>query len=491
MRLRILAGVLSASCIALTAAACGGSGSDPAAGAAGIVPASVPLYVAVNTDLDGDQITKAHALIDRFPGGEGFLHMMAAQLGKEGVSFERDVKPALGPELDVVLLNVPQQGQDPDVVALLQPADKDKLEALLAKGLEPGEPKPVTREIEGWTAVAENQAVLDRFEQARGDESLEDTDAFKDAMDGLPGDALSHAYVNVEQLAKSALAQSAQQLGSAQLDQAFGQTGLSQLGAAVTAEDDGFRLDATTGAGKNAEDFEPSLPSVLPAGALAYVGIGDVAKGIREALNRAGEQNPQLDQQIAQAELGLGASIDKDVLPLFEQESALAVYPAATGEDEPGIVLALKTDDPQGRMNTIDRILTRIGQFGAPISAPQATQAGGVAAHVVSVSGEYSIYYAALGDKLVITNDPELLAKTNGNGAKLATDPTFRHAQSAADVPGDVQSLIYVNLKAVKPLVAKDAPPQVTENLEPLNSFVLYGSKDDDRVKLSGFLAID
>lgn len=490
---RTLLAVLLAGASAILAAGCGGGGvSATGEGAAGIVPGSAPVYVALNTDFEGEQIGQARDLLDKFPGGDGVLHMLESQLEADGdVDFQNDVKPALGPELDIVLLDLPENGADPDVLALLKPNDGAKLNALVEQQPEAG--RPVTEEVDGWTVLAETQAVIDRFKQARGGRSLDETDGFKNAMDGLPEDTLARVYVDGEALTRAASAGSP--LQGRQLEQLV-PGGIPSFGGAATAEEAGLRIDLAATSSQDTETFEPSLPAELPAGALAYVGFGDVAKGIRKSLNAAGEQNPQLDQQLAQLELALGVSLDKDVLPLFQNETAIAVYPAAAGQT-PGFLLALKVDDEQGAARTVDRLLERASQFVPNVPQPRSTQAGGVTAKQVTLPDGTNVVYAGVDGKLVVTTDPELLGKL-GSGTTLADDEAFKSAQSSAGVPDEVQTLVYLNLDqgAAYALDLAESggdqvPPQVRENVEPLTSFVLYATKDGDRTKASGFLAID
>ena len=132
VRLRALA-VMLVTGLAVVAAGCGGgSGGASSAGGAEIAPASSPLFISVNTDLGGDQITTFRMLLDKFPGSDGLLRMALAELEQKDVDFEQDVKPALGPELDIVLLDPGQGGEtsDPEVVALVQPNAPAKRDAL-------------------------------------------------------------------------------------------------------------------------------------------------------------------------------------------------------------------------------------------------------------------------------------------------------------------------------------------------------------------------
>ena len=253
----------------------------------------------MNTDFESDQITTFRTLLDKFPGSDGLLRMALAELRQEDVDFEQDVKPALGPELDIVLLDLGQGGEapNPEVVALLQPDDPAKLDALLEKDTD-GTPT-VKEEVDGWTVLAESQASIDRFKEMRSGGTLADSGRFADAMEGLPDDALARAYVNADAIVKSY-----QETGAPLSAQAFDQlfpNGVPSVGGTVSAEEGGLRLQATGKTTQPTDTFEASLPDELPAGALAYVGFNNLAKGVRESLKSAGEANDQFDQQSARS----------------------------------------------------------------------------------------------------------------------------------------------------------------------------------------------
>lgn len=491
VRLRALAVALVTG-LAVVAAGCGGgSGGASSAGGAEIAPASSPLFISVNTDLGGDQITTFRTLLDKFPGSDGLLRMALAELEQKDVDFEQDVKPALGPELDIVLLDPGQGGEtsNPEVVALLQPNDPAKLDALLEKDTD-GTPT-VKEEVDGWTVLAESQASIDRFKQMRSSGgTLADSGRFTDAMEGLPDDALARAYVNADAIVKSY-----QETGAPLSAQAFDQlfpNGVPSVGATVSAEEGGLRFQATGKTTQPTDTFEASLPDELPAGALAYVGFNNLAKGVRESLKSAGEANDQFDQQLGQIELVLGLSIDRDVLPLFEQEGAIAVYPAASGSGFPGIQLVVKVDDQEQAVGTIDKVLARAAQFLPGIPTPRSIDIGGVKAKAVEYQGT-TIIYAGFDGKLVITNAADTIEAMQGSGEKLSDDQTYTSARENADVPGETSGIFYVNLNSAYDVVQSlsEQPPQVQENVEPLDSFLLYSTADDGRVTVSGFLAIE
>ena len=347
----------------------------------------------------------------------------------------------------------------------------------------------VKEEVEGWTVVAESQAFIDRFKEMRSGEPLAENARFENAMEGLPDDALASAYVNADAIVKAyGMTESA--LGPQAFDQLF-PNGVPSVGGTVSAEEGGLRFEATGQTTQPTDTFEAALPDELPAGALAYVGFSNLAKGIRSSLNSAGESNQQFDRQLGQIELALGLSLDRDVLPLLEQEGAVAVYPA-TGGGLPGIQLALKVEDEQQAVATIDKLLARAAQFSSDIPAPQTLDIGGVEAKSVEYEGT-TIIYAGFDGKLVITNAADTIEGLQGSGEKLADDETFSNAKENADVSGETSGIFYINLNSAFDLAQalSEQPPQVQENVEPLDSFLLYSTAEDGRVTVSGFLAIE
>jgi hypothetical protein len=76
------------------------------------------------------------ALAARFPGTPRLVGELEKQL--KGLDFDQDVKPALGPEVDIVVLDPAGK----DVVGLTKPDTTAKLKLLLRSTVSPGETKP-------------------------------------------------------------------------------------------------------------------------------------------------------------------------------------------------------------------------------------------------------------------------------------------------------------------------------------------------------------
>ncbi len=164
--------------ITLAVTACGATkqaGSVP--DGAEFAPASSAVYISGVTDPSSSQWEKADKLLGRFPGRAKLLASFRKDLGKEGLTWERDIKPALGDEVSLALLDF--EDADHNYVFFTKPKDEARFDKLLEAGDDP----QVHRKIDGWTVFADNKLSLDNFEQARSSgDSLSDKDEFRDAM---------------------------------------------------------------------------------------------------------------------------------------------------------------------------------------------------------------------------------------------------------------------------------------------------------------------
>lgn len=472
----------------LVAGGCGGEAGGEGVGAgAEIAPASSDVFVSLANEPDGEQWQTAEQLLGRFPGGRDAIRELLAELEEKGIDFERDVRPALGPEVDVVVLDVTRAKDGEGTVVLTQPADEAKLESLVEKGDE------VAYEmVDEWAVIAASADVIARFKEARSDESLADTDVWKDATDGLPDDALVRGFVNGSALTRAAAAE-ADGAGTF-----LSSAGVGSVGFAVRAEDEGVSIDAAmrTQGEDASEPYEASLPDELPAGALAYVSWSDAAERLRQTLRQAGDENAEFDRYVAQAELALGLSLERDVLPLLEGEGGLAVYAsesdlAAAGRGRPAVVLALEVEDEQRALDTVDRVVERASAFLGSVERTDDTEIGGVAVRTVSLDGG-ELLYAAFDGKLVLTSASGPLEAMLGDGGDaLADDAAYAEARDAAGVPDETVGFAYANVDAIVEGLAVEAPADVRENLEPLGAVFVHGSRDDEETAVEGFLGID
>jgi hypothetical protein len=473
---------------ALAAAGCGGGGSKPSAGggsvpsSASIVPAGAPLYVYANTDFGGAQWDQINALLAKFPDKDLLTGMLRQQLSKQGIDWDKDVKPALGPESAAAVLSFATSAK---AILATQPKDQAKLDALIAKldasGSSPT--KTVKRQIGDWTVIADSNASLDKAAAADKGSSLADSAAFKDAMANLPDDALVKVFVDGQAL--GALAKDAG-AGSAGTAAGLGAIkSLKSIAASLEATKDGFELQAVTKGLTGSKTYTPELLSSVPSGALAFISFDDLGAQITMLT-----ENPQLKPFLGQFETALGVT-PAALASMLSGEGALYVR---AGAPLPEVTMVLTESDAQGALATLDKIAN--AGAAALGSKVESTTVGGVSAKKLTVQG-VAIYYAAVDGKLVITDAQSGITGLSGGGTKLADDPVFKEASDAAGLPKQTTGMFYVNVKDTVPLVDSFAslagqalPPQATSNLEHVRSFIAYGTQSGDESTFKAFLQI-
>lgn len=465
---------------------CGSSAGSGPAGAT-VAPASAELFLSVRTDSGSDQWKQAANIFDAFPDGDKAIQGILDQLGAQGIDFARDVEPALGPETDLVGLDLGKS----EIVGLTQPEDVAKLKALLARADEAF----FTRDVDGWTAFADSTAVLDRFESAREDGTLEGSSDYQGAIAEVDQDALALFY-----LKGGGLQGTIQQEGNlppGALGALFPDGKSPSLAMSLKAEENGLRVGgaaklAADEGGFAPENFRAELPKEVPGGALVYAGFNDFESSLSALRDVLAEGAPDFDRDLARIEASLGVSLEEDVFPLFSGETALYVRP---GFLIPEVTLVTQVDDEDAAMATVGKLIAGLGEYLPAAQRAQDVDIDGVQAKEIPVSPPVSLYWAAFDGHLVLSSSSEGIAELRKDDERLADDRDFRDALERAGVPDETNGFVYVNLHDALPyvlgLVGGGVPATVRANLEPLDQLVLYGSKDGRTLKFAGFLGVD
>ena len=465
--------------VALLLAGCGGtntSGSgSSAAEVAGLVPASVPLLIALETDPDSEQWKQADELLSRFPGKQRLLSEVRKGLAEEGMDLQQDILPALGDETYIAVLDF----EDGDVVGITKPRDKQKLTELLRESDE----STVTREVEGWTLIADTDEVLDSFEAEA--EKLEGADWFDVAQGRVEEDALVTLFANGPAI-NDALAEASPE--GCDLSEAYGK--LEYAAGTFAAEEDGVRMRLAA-AGDGIEDLikGESLLSQIPAGAFAYLGSpgfdsGQFSLGAQLRCGLDAEQLPDVEQQ-------LGASFD-EIFDLFAGGYGLYVR---SGTLIPEVTLLLAPEDEARAVATLDELGEKAAALGG--SELERRQVGDTEAREINF-GPVSVLYGAGDGKVVLSTAAAGFDALTGQGDKLEDDDAFRDAREAAGVGDGDDVYAYFDLRQLTELVERlagfadqDVPPEVSGNLEPLESFLAWGDLSDaDNIEFGAFLSI-
>ena len=479
--------------LAVGLAGCGGgAATTSASGESGskLVRSDALAFVAIDSDLDSSQWQQLDELSKKFPGRSKALAQLKQGLAENGVDYEQDVKPALGPEVDIVLVSGPGVGQT-STVGLTKPKDAAKFKALIAKlnahDQDPSAKPAVYKAIDdGWYAVSESQAQIDAALTDSGGAALSDNSTFKAALEKLPGEALVKAYVDGRQLNELIQAQS-QKSASPFDPSTLGLDKLEFVAASTSAESDGIRArGVTSGADVGGGEFSSKLLDGVPGDALAFLNFRGA--GTTDQLKKL-EANPTVVQALAQIQAVLGVSLD-DILALLHNEVALYVRP---GAGIPEVTLALETKDQAAALSTLDRLAARLAATTG--SQVQPGKQGDHGIKTVDL-GQIAIHYGGLGDKVVITTGVNGIADY-GSGSKLTDSADFKQAKSAAEMPDSTGGFFYLDLKNSIPLLeglaglAGQTPPaEVTENVRPLRSFLAWMEGSGSTRTFDAFLEI-
>jgi uncharacterized protein DUF3352 len=488
MRAMRIAWAVLVSMLVLVAAGCGSEdlGAGEANGAE-LLRAGALVYWETDSDPDSDQWKQVEELLGRFPDGEKWIAELKKELQTEDdVSWEGDVKPALGDQ--TVLAVYAKSLVDISFVGMTNSKDPDKAIALVKKlnASNPGD-DVITRVVGDWVVISDKAASIDAALKVDGGQALADADGFKSAMEELPDDALSRVYFDP--------AGAVDAFGDADPETAkalrmFGLDKLDFAGAWAKARDDGAEIaGAVRGEGADkllgsGESYKSKFLDRVPADAFAFYSIrGEGATKQFEALR----DNPLYGMAFRQAEAELGIKIDQ-IIALFKGEVA---FYAAPGSPIPKLTLMLESDDPQQGRQSADRLLRTLAQRGGG----KVTEEGGVT--TASFVG-FTVSLGSLEDALVLTTSRGAIEELGGSGDKLADSDRFKKALEAADTPDEYTGLLYTDLGEAVELALgwagaaqENVPPEVSRNLKPLRSLVVYGKQDGNLATSLAFLEIE
>jgi hypothetical protein len=466
MRARLAALAL----LAILAAGCGSAGgsSGSSGDGAGLVPGNALAYLTVNTDLGSGQLQSANSVLDKFPIKEKVLGQIRSSLRKQGIDLAA-LESSIGPELDVAVLKV--NGQT-TAVGLTKPKDEKAFEAQLAKGT----PPPVHTQIDGWTVFSDKQAALDAVQNRKA--NLSDDARFQAAQKTLPGagDAIATAYVSSAgaQTATGTLGQASGSFGS------FGALGgdAQWAAAALTSEDGAFKLavHSKTKVGSTAPSGG-GLTDEIPSGAIVALSVTGGGRAIPANVR----------QQLG----GLSQQLGVDVQSLVDAVNGPLIAYVRPGLPLPEVTIAAKPAHPENAVKAIGGLLAK---FGQGLAQPVPTQVDGGTLNKLDL-GSFAVYYGVADGKLVVTDSANALAELKGSAGHLTGDSVFKEAKDAAGMPDDGQGFLFVDLKDALPaiegfaqLANQNIPQNVEQNLKPLRSLLVYGSRDGDLQSLVAYL---
>ena len=481
-------GLLAA--LVLAVSGCGAKDEAASAEGARLVSANAPVFVSINSDLSSGQWRQVAELVRKFPAGEDAVSSLEEELkNASGLTYEADLEPALGDEVDLVWLDFENEGEN--LVLLTKPEDEDAFEKMIAKGNESGPDDLVCEALDAWQVCAFTQANIARFRQQSSEDKLADDETFNDALAELPDEALVHVYVRgqsiIDALEDFDVPGSSMPFSTEQ--------GIDFLSLGLKAEGSGLRL---VGAGRasaepqqQVEPFESKLLEAVPADAVAFLAFkgGDQYQRQLDEL----EKNDAYRMGVHEFERMLGIPLSS-LLELFENEVGLYVRP---GSPIPEVTLLIEAPNEQEALRRVNTAVENLAKSipAQPCHAP--TEEAGVKVQCVDL-GEVELRTAAFDGKVVVTIGQGAIAKLRNDGDKLADDGDFEDARDAAGMPAESVGFMWLDLEDGIPMImglstasGGSVPSEIRENLEPLGSFLAWADNDGRSGSFTAFLQID
>lgn len=471
---------------ALVAAGCGSSGSSGSAGSgadpAKLAPATAPLYVEAAIRPDGQLGADAKAALGKLlrtsdPGGK-LIGLVDKALGKDGLSWNADIKPWLGQRIGVFVSSfgarqpVTSGGSAPaaskPVAAIIaDTTDTGKAKDALAKlvghpGADGSKPSLSTRDykgvsltynatrdsaagiVDGYAVGGSLTAVQQVIDTAKGGRPLTDVADFAAARSATSADkSLGMVYVqpqaiidalgSLSSLSSGASAQS--QVALNLLRQIVGKAGRA-VAVGLQADSGSLRiLGAQLGApapGAAGATGADSL-AALPGDAWLALGFSDLGRSLSRGLGQLaqlsalGPGGAGIGQTLKRFEAKSHINIQRDLLSWMGDG---ALYARGHGLLDLGFALTIHSKNPARSQRAVGLIARALRTSGATVRGTTVSgYTKAVAVRVASLPVPFVI--AAGGDRFSLGLNPQALTDVLHPSSTLGDSAQYAAASKA------------------------------------------------------------
>lgn len=438
-----------------------------------VVPADALAYVHVSTDPKRSAVKDAVAVGARFPS----FSLAAAQVisrltalvgGGARVDFNRDIRPWLGQEVALALLNTTGSTAGSElVVGVSRPAAAHAFIAR-AGAATAGSYRGLTlyRYRSGaslaflgrYLVLGQEASVRSAVDAFRGVvRSLATSEDYRNAAAGEPADRVIDAYVSSDGVQRLLVPQGGLFAGLGTL---LGQPGLT--GATLSLSASGstarVRIHSAFAHGGASQPFAPSLDQLLPAGSKLALEQSAITRsaprvlGAAAAVGIAGHLGPLLGR--------LGAALRAErvnvgrIESLFSGETAVAIAPGG------GLIILTRVKNQAATSTELANLEIPLAQlFPAPSTGsgqvPQFTDRSvdGITAHQLSLGTGLRVNYALFHGLLAISTSLPALGAVAQHSRALTGEPGYRAALGGA--PSRVTSLVFLDFNQLLDLAER------------------------------------
>lgn len=481
VRLLLLAGAaLLAVAAAAVAIAITSAEAAPATGAASLVPDDALAYVHLSTDPGRPAVKRGLEVAARLPdfpllSGQLATRLGAITTGGTRVDFRRDIRPWLGNEAALALLNT--QSATAGSMVVLDVRNPAKARSFIAgagatsaggyQGTSLYRYRSGTELafVKHYLVLGQPASVRSAIDLAAGRlQPLSANGAYQRAAAGEPADRVLDAYASPAGVRRLLVPQGGL---IAAVGALLYQPTLTGVTLSVSATSGGATVRVHSTLDPNLQrasvpggaQFTPTLDKVIPSGSMLLLdvtGLDKIASHMLQAGAAGGvvrNLGPLLSR-LGSALQSEGVDV-KGIASLFDGETAVAIGPATktpkkgtTGS--PPLIIVTRTSNESHTATQLANLEVPLSQlFPAPASGsgqvPQFTDhlIDGVTAHQLSLAPGLQLDYAVFRGLVVISTSLNGIGAVVSHARSLADQPSYSAALSSS--PGQVSSLVFLD----------------------------------------------
>ncbi|MBV9310234.1 MAG: DUF3352 domain-containing protein, partial [Solirubrobacterales bacterium] len=472
--------LLAAIVIAIIAAIGPGEPPPPTA-AATVIPADALTYVNFSIDSGRPAVKRAGKLASKLPTYSALSAAVQSRLGgiaaaNGSINFSRDIRPWLGGEAAIALLNTPSSTAGS--LILLDVRDRGRAESFLnqAGAQAAGSYKGTQLRsyasgtelafVRNFLVLGQDTSVKAAIDVAAGKTaSLANSSGYQHAAAGEPDDRVLDAYVSAAGV-RRVLAPQGGVLGA--LGALLYQPAMTAVTFSLSPTASGARVHVHTAldanlarlGGSARQPFTPTLVSSIPSHSMLMLEVSGLNRIAPQVLNAgaaggvAGRLGPLLSR-LGKALASEGVNV-QDVISLFSGETAIAITPAvAVGSGtsaaaHPSLTIVAHTrneDKTRTELAALEQPLQQLfppsgkGPGKAPVFNDH--QVAGATVHQLSLAPGLEFDYTVAGGQVIISTSLGAAAAVVTHARSLADDPSYSRALPPH--PSQVTSLLFLD----------------------------------------------
>ena len=483
--------------------------------AARAVPADTAIYLNAYLQPSAGQQMNLFDLVGRLRGFgdpatlEAKIDEVAGRLlGQAGIDYAADVRPWLGAQIAIAVAPG-EAGSPPNALLLAAVKDSAAARTSVAHLFAPMKIAFKRETFRGhalMTSEATSYALLDGLlvvattpERLRASieadadvaPSLADSPAFVAAMREVASDHLASVYLDLPRAAGLPEARRLGGFGTATLALTAKADGLHLEGAARFAADGASdEARAAFSLGEHPSTLAGWMPRTTSAEVVLF-GAAQSFEDLEASLAGNSAFAPAVDalnQLRAIAALGLGINVNRDLLPLFDAEAAVALRSLNAGGFHGQILL--RPSDAKAAKAALDRMHSGLADRGSRVTA---RQVAGTNVTSVAVPQIGTVAYALLDGVVVIGLDGADVAaalEAHEAGETLETDDRYSAAFELAS--GHAGNELWADIPSLVDALSGTFDPgsELRDILHQIGELATSATATDDRLEINGVLTV-